>query len=647
MTSEPVEQPQNPNSGDASASTEASAVADPAGVAEPKPPETAAVGSRAEPASTDDASKAKAETPVENENASKARSNEDVDSELAASPDAADASDETSPDAADASDETSPDAADASDQNADSNGAEEGLDTSADDDANGSPSDASGGTEAEKKKRRRRKKRKRKPDGPPGTETRESARPHRASERAPFHVGEEVFGKVTAVLETAVMVDLSSKALAIFDRSEMEPDDLVPAVGDRFVARVHNDGARGGLVVLTRKPLREEETKTRLEAAFKAGELVRGLVTGTIKGGVEVDIGGVRAFAPASGMDLHPSQANFTTLVGQSLEFKIVSFDKAGREVVVTRRPMLEAEAHERRKRALGLLQEGQVLPGVVRTVVEWGAFVALPEAENLEGLVHVSEASHDARVPLAEIVKQGDRFDVKIIKIDERGKIWLSRKALIDDPWASAKQKYDARTRHRGKVTRVERFGAFVELEAGVEGLIHAADLSLERVEHPNELISPGQELDVLVHHFDPRTRKITLHPAPPADRPDEPPQKVARNALVKAEVVKGESAGVVVRVLGVTGRAARGFIPAGQTGTVRGTDLRKAFKPGSVIDVKILDVDPRSGEPKLSIRGFKEDEERRAHKEYRQKLKEEGGFGTLGDLLKKKLGSGQERGA
>jgi len=497
-----------------------------------------------------------------------------------------------------------------------------------------------------KKKRRRKKRNKKRPEGAAegnagaaGGEPRESNRPHRASDRAPFHTGEEVFGKVTAVLETAIMVDLSGKALAIFDRSEMEPDDLIPAVGDRLVARVHNDGARGGLVVLTRKPLREEESKPKLEAAFKAGELVSGLITGAIKGGVEVDLYGVRAFAPASGMDLHPGQANFTALVGQRLDFKIVSFDKGGRDVVVTRRPMLEVEAHERRKRALSLLTEGQVLPGVVRTVVEWGAFVALPDAENLEGLVHVSEASHDPRAPLAELMRPGERFDVKIIRIDERGKIWLSRKALIEDPWAEARKKYEARSRHTGRVTRLEKFGAFVEVEPGIEGLIHVGDLSFERVEHTNLLLKEGDPIDVLVHHFDARSRKITLHPAPPADRPEEQPQKVLKNNLVKAEVIKGEAAGVIVRVLGVTGRAARGFIPAGQTGTNRGTDLRKAFKPGSILDLKVLDVDPRSGEPKLSVRGYKEDEERRAHKEYRQKLKEEGGFGTLGDLLKNKL--------
>jgi small subunit ribosomal protein S1 len=490
------------------------------------------------------------------------------------------------------------------------------------------------------KKKKRRKKRKKKPGG--GGERHPSHRP--ATERAPFHVGEEVFGKVTAVLDTAIMVDLGGKALAIFDRSEMEPDDLVPSVADRFVASVLNDGARGGLVVLTRKPLREEEAKPFVEMAAKDGTHIPGLVTGVIKGGVEVDIRGLRAFAPASGMDLHPNQANFAALLGQELDFKVVHYKSAGRDIVVTRRPMLEAEAHERRKHALGLLEEGKVMKGVVRTVVEWGAFVALPEAENLEGLVHVSEASHDARARMAELFKPGDQVEVKITKIDDKGKIWLSRKALLEDPWAEAKQKYAPGSRHTGKAVRVEEFGVFVQLDSGVDGLIHVSDLSLTRVEHPNQLVTEGQDVDVIVHHFDTRSKRIALHPAPPPERAEEAPQKVARNQIVKVEVLKPESSGLVVRVLGVTGRSARGFVPAGQTGTQRGTDLRKAFKIGSQFDAKILDVDPRRGEPKLSIRAMKDDEERRAHREYRQALQREGGFGTLGDLLKKKFPSAGE---
>jgi small subunit ribosomal protein S1 len=548
--------------------------------------------------------------------------------------------------------EAAVESAEASAEGADEGGA---ADESGDDDAEdgGSESEAPDAASAEgaapgapKKKRRRRKKKKPSDGAAAAGAGKEGEhgkpKPHRASDRAPFHVGEEVFGKVTAVLDTAVMIDLSGKALAIFDRTEMEADDLVPSIGDRFVARVHNDGIRGGLVVLTRKPLREEEVKPKVEQAHKDGALINGLVTGVIKGGIEVDINGLRAFAPASGMDLHPQNANFASLVGQRMEFKVVQYDKGGRDVVVTRRPMLEAEAHERRKHALTLLQEGQVMQGVVRTVVEWGAFVALPEAENLEGLVHVTEASHDSRTPLNEIVKPGEKLEVKIIKIDEKGKIWLSRKALVADPWGEARQKFARGSRHTGKVTRLEKFGAFVELEPGVEGLLHVADLSFDRIEHPNLLLKEGQDLDVLVASFDMRTKKVSLHPAPAADRPEEPFQRIERNALLKVEVVKADGPGLIVRVLGISGRQARGFIPAGQTGTQRGTDLRKHFKAGKVLDTKVLDVDPRTGEPKLSIRGYAEEEERRAHKEYRQKLKAEGGFGTLGDLLKQRLSGG-----
>ncbi|MBK7581027.1 MAG: 30S ribosomal protein S1 [Myxococcales bacterium] len=541
-----------------------------------------------------------------------------------------------------------------------------GDDSAGDDDADDSDGDGDDGASAEgeavegevatadgepgKKKKRRRRKKKKPGDGSAaadgqstGRDEHARSRSHRpATERAPFHVGEEVFGKVTAVLETAVMVDLAGKALAIFDRTEMKPDDLMPSVGDRFVAHIHNDGVRGGLVVLTRKPLREEEIKPAVEAAAKDGSLVHGLVTGAIKGGIEVDISGLRAFAPASGMDLHPQNANFSGLVGQRLDFKVIQYKNAGRDVVVSRRPMLEAEAHERRKHALTLLTEEQVLKGIVRTVVEWGAFVALPDAENLEGLVHVSEASHDSRARMVDLLRPGEQVEVKILKIDEKGKIWLSRKALIEDPWAAAREKYAPGSRHSGKVQKLLDFGAFVELEPGIEALIHISDLSLTRIEHPNEVLKEGQDVDVVVHNFDPRTKKIALHPAPPADRAAEEPQKVARNSIVKVEVIKHEASGLIVRILGVTGRGARGFLPAGQTGTPRGTDLRKSFKMGSTLDVKVIDIDPRRGEPKLSIKGMAEDEERRAHREYRQALAKEGGFGTLGDLLAKKLNKG-----
>lgn len=477
-----------------------------------------------------------------------------------------------------------------------------------------------------KKKRRRKKKKK------AGGEA------HRASERAPFHVGEEVFGKVTAVLETAIMIDLAGKALAIFDRLEMEADDLVPEVGERFVGKVQGDGSRGGLVVLTRKPLREEETKPKLEQAAKDGTLVFGLVTGVIKGGVEVLLDGVRGFAPASGVDLHPRGSSLVQLLGQRLDFKLVTYEKQGREVVVTRRPMLEKEAHERRKKARETLAEGMEMQGIVRTVVDWGAFVALPEAEYLEGLVHASEVSHDPRERIVEILKPGQKFQVKIQKIDDKGKIWLSRKALLEDPYGKIFDNIKPGDIIDGEVVGVEEFGAFIKIADGVDGLLHAADLGVVRVDDARKVIQVGQTLKVLVHHFDERQRRIALHPAPTDAQAEETRQKVVKNGKLQVEVAKVEIPGLVVRILGATGRHARGFIPAAQTGTLRGAELKKHFSAGQKLEVLVVEVD--RGEAKLSIGRLAQDEERRAHKEYQTKVKAESKFGTLGDLLKQKLG-------
>jgi small subunit ribosomal protein S1 len=539
--------------------------------------------------------------------------------------------------AAQAGDAQASDAADAG-----ASGAETGDDGEDSGDAAPADGEAAAAGDAAKKKRRRKRKKK-----APNGEAAGAARPHARppSERSPFHAGEEVFGRVTAVLDGAIMVDLAGKALAIFDRSEMEPDDLVPAVGDRFVASVLRDGSRGGLVVLSRKPLREEAAKALVHEVSKSGTLIKGLVTGVIKGGVEVSIQGLRAFAPASGMDLHPQNANFTSLLGQVMEFKVTQCDEKARDVVVTRRPMLEAEAHERRKTALQHLTEGQVLKGTVRTVVEWGAFIALAEVGGLEGLVHISEASHDPKAKIGDLLSPGQEIEVKITKIDDRGKIWLSRKALLEDPWAEARGKYSPGKLLKATITRLEPFGAFVKLDDDIDGLIHMSDLTAapqfgyKKVEHPRELISVGDEIDVVINHFDIKNRKVSLHVALPEAKREEAQQKIMKNGSVQAEVVRAEAAGLIVRILGVTGRSSRGFIPAGQTGTMRGTDLRKKFKDGTRLDVKVIDVDPRRMEPKLSIKQHAEDEERRAHREYRKQLEKVSGFGTLGDLLSAKL--------
>jgi small subunit ribosomal protein S1 len=456
-------------------------------------------------------------------------------------------------------------------------------------------------------------------------------------ERTAFHVGEEVFGKVTSVTEHAVMVDLSGKALAIFDRHELAADDLVPEVGDRFVAHVHGDGSRGGLVVLTRKPLREEETKPRVEAAATSGEALMGLVTSTVKGGVEVDIDGLRAFAPASHVDIRPG-ADLAYLIGRRLDFTVAQYAKRGRDVVVSRKSFIEAEARELRKAALAKLQPGSIVKGIVRSVVAYGAFVAIPSADDVEGLVHMTEASHDRSSKLHDLFKVGAEIDVKVLRVDDKGKLWLSHRAATPDPWDEIATKFAQGTRHKGKVAALQPFGAFIELHPGVDGLLHTSDLSFKRIEHPSEVLKEGEEVEIVVAGVDRTSRKITLHPAPPEAEQNEPKQRVAPYKAVKVAVYAAEASGLIVRIIGSTGRQARGFIPAGHTGTERGTDLRKHFPAGTRLEAKVLEIGPRRGEAKLSLRALKEDTEKAAYNEYRASVAKASKFGTLGDLLAKK---------
>jgi small subunit ribosomal protein S1 len=244
---------------------------------------------------------------------------------------------------------------------------------------------------------------------------------------------------------------------------------------------------------------------------------------------------------------------------------------------------------------------------------------------------------SHNRADGPSVVFKAGEPTRVKVIKIDDKGKIWLSRRATIPDPWQEVAQKYAQGTRHTGKVVRIQPFGAFVELEPGIDGLIHTADLSIKRIETPSDVVKVGDAIEVVVSHVEQGTHKIALHPAPHGDEANEAPQRVAPHKPVKAKVVTIESGGLVVRILGVTGRNARGYVTAAGTGTPRGTELRKSFHVGQEIDAKVIEMDPRRGEAKLSIKALSEDQERNAYQQYRQQLKAEARF-TFGDLLAKK---------
>jgi small subunit ribosomal protein S1 len=458
------------------------------------------------------------------------------------------------------------------------------------------------------------------------------------SEAAPADASPADAPPVEASSADASSADASSADAPPADAPSDDKGPQLPRVvlepGAPFVGLVHNDGGRGGLVVLTHHPKRVQKAKPIVAEASKSGSLVFGLVTGTIKGGVEVDVDGLRAFAPASHVELRPG-ADLSHLVGKRLPFAVTQYAKRGRDVVLSRRAMLESEAKEKREKALSTLKMGEVVEGIVRTIVPFGAFV---DVGGVEGLVPLSEMSHNRADQPKDVFKLNESVKVKILRVDEKGKLWLSRRSAIEDPWASVAAKYSLHSKHKGKVARLQPFGAFIELEPGIDGLIHTADLSIKRIEHPEEIVKVGDEIDVVVANVDPKAHRIALHPAPTGEAANEEPQRIQVQKIVKVVVVVAENSGLTVRVRGATGRNARGFISASSTGTPRGTELRKLFPVGKELEAKIIEHDPRRGELKLSIRAMNEENERNAYQQYRAQVKREAKFGTFADLLAKR---------
>ena len=462
-------------------------------------------------------------------------------------------------------------------------------------------------------------------------------KPKPQAERPAFNVGDEVFGRVSKLTRDAVFIDVAGgKAIGLFDRAQLI--QVPPLVGEQFIAKVKGFSTRGGILILGPEPFDTQQTRLELRAALETRNPIECWVTGLVKGGIEVDYNGVRAFAPASHVELNPG-SDLSHLLGEKFPFIVTHYGKKGRDVVLSRREMLEKQYGELRQEELAKLQPGMVCKAVVRNVLAWGAFASLPDFGDVEGVIHMSEVSHDRGARLGSVLSAGREIEVKILRIDEKGKLWLSRKAAVDDPWATVAEKYSVGSIHHAKIARLTEFGAFIQLEPGIDGLCHVADLSFEPVEHPNKVVREGDELEVIVASVDRERHKVSLHPAPPENERDLPRPKIAVNLMIKVQVKQIKEAGLGVRILGCTGRSARAFIPAGQTGTPRGTELRKVFPIGTILEAKVIEHDPRRGETRLSVRAMKDDEERNAYRDYRKKVAREATFGTFGDLLKKSL--------
>lgn len=450
--------------------------------------------------------------------------------------------------------------------------------------------------------------------------------------------GTIINGTIVAMSGDWAFVDLGSKSEGILAADELRDrkGELTKKIGDSIDAFV--DSISGGEIRLSYKLGRSIRDYDSLLDARESGIPVEGRVVAINKGGYEVQIAGKRAFCPISQMEMGFTE-NPEVHLNRTYEFKIIEADEKGRRLVVSR-AALQREVQEKRKEALlEDLEVGGLFAGTVTSVQDYGAFV---DIGGLEGMIHVSELSWRRVEHPSEVVQVGDEVEVKLLgikKTDKGERISLSLREAQPHPWVAVGTKFVEGESYDGVVTRVEAFGAFVELGPGVEGLIHVSEMSWERrINHAREVLEPGQPVTVHLKGIDEARKRIALSLKALVDNPwKDVRTKYPEGALVGGTVQKVEPFGIFVELEpGVVG-----LIPASESGTGTGTDLRREFEPGKAVQATVLAVDEGRKRISLSLKAAGEAHDQAEVADYLKKQKAEvaAGFGTFGDLFAKKL--------
>jgi small subunit ribosomal protein S1 len=323
--------------------------------------------------------------------------------------------------------------------------------------------------------------------------------------------GEIVKGRVLEVGKDQVLVDIGYKSEAAVSVSEFSAIDgaLSVKVGDSIDVYVESREDDSGLVIVSKEKADKLRVWDDISAAAERDELVDGIVVARVKGGLSVDIG-VKAFLPGSQVDLRPIR-NLDKLIGQKFKFKVIKFNKKRGNIVLSRRVLLEQEREELKKETLKKLAEGEVLMGVVKNLTEYGAFVDLG---GIDGLLHITDMSWGRINHPSEMFNIGDEIKVKVLKFDaDTERVSLGYKQITEDPWATAAEKFPVGKRVGGKVVSLTDYGAFIEIEPGVEGLVHVSEMSwTKRVKHPSKLVNVGDEVEAVVLDIDLPQKRISL---------------------------------------------------------------------------------------------------------------------------------------
>ena len=324
-----------------------------------------------------------------------------------------------------------------------------------------------------------------------------------------FEEGEVVPGRVVQVRGGEVLVDVGYKSEGTIPLEEFTRSGIMPKVGDEIEVYLEAKEDNDGLIVLSKDRADKIKVWDTVSRAYEKGVPVEGRVVEVVKGGLAVDVG-VRAFLPGSQVDLRPVK-NLASLLGQTIRAKVIKLNRRRGNVVLSRRAMLEEEREERRRHTLSVLQEGMALTGTVKNITDYGAFIDLG---GIDGLLHVTDMSWGRIGHPSEIFQVGDQVEVVVLHFDkETSRVSLGYKQRSSDPWEVVETKYPVGAKVTGRVVSLTNYGAFVELEAGIEGLVHVSEMSwTRRVRHPSKLVNVGDPVDVMVLDVNKATKRISL---------------------------------------------------------------------------------------------------------------------------------------
>ena len=419
--------------------------------------------------------------------------------------------------------------------------------------------------------------------------------------------GAIVTGVVVEVRNDVVVINagLKSEGIVPIEQFRNDAGEIDVGVGDEVKVALDSIENGFGETVLSREKAKRAMVWDELEQALEKNETITGRISGKVKGGFTVDIKDVRAFLPGSLVDVRPVR-DPGYLEGKELEFKLIKLDRKRNNVVVSRRAVVESEHSEEREQLMDKLQEGVVLKGIVKNITDYGAFVDLG---GIDGLLHITDMAWKRVRHPSEVVEVGQELDVRVLKYDrERNRVSLGLKQLGEDPWDNIARRYPANSRVFGKVSNVTDYGAFVEIEPGVEGLVHVSEMDwTNKNVNPSKVVQVGDEVEVMVLDVDEERRRISLGMKQVAANPWETFAAThKKNDKVSGQIKSITDFGIFIGLDGgIDGLIHLSDISWNTTGE----DIVRNFKKGDTLEAVVLAVDPERERISLGVKQLEQD--------------------------------------